>query len=70
MRLIGITGGVGAGKVPWMGLFMATLSPKERCIKLEEDSSGMGLRLPYMVVIKPCSLAFATRLSKYSLTLG
>ena len=28
--------------VPWIGAFIATRSPKERCIKLDDFSSGIG----------------------------
>ena len=43
--------------VPWIGEFMATRSPKERCMKFEDFNSGTGRRRPNMVVTYPCSFA-------------
>lgn len=56
--------------VPWIGEFMATRSPKERCMKLAEPSSGTGRRRPNMVETKPFSLASATRPSRKVFTPG
>ena len=43
--------------VPWIGEFIATRSPKDRCIKFEDFNSGTGRRRPNMVVTYPCSFA-------------
>ena len=43
--------------VPWIGAFIATRSPNERCIKLLDDNSGTGRRLPnsvYHVSVLSC----------------
>ena len=49
---------------------MATLSPKERCIKLLLESSGTGRLLPNMVVTYPFFLASSTSPSKNVLIFG
>ena len=56
--------------VPWMGMFRATRSPKERRLKLEDFSSGRSRRRWNSVSTKPVSRAFSTTASIYFRTPG
>ena len=56
--------------VPWIGEFMATRSPKDRCMKLLEASSGTGRLRPYSVVTYPSFFARPTILSRNRFTPG